>query len=529
MRFLLINPFYPISETPSPPLGLAFLAGALERAGVEVRVLDLVVFPYSKAMLESVLNEFSPHLVGATAVTMTIDHALSVLEDVKSLTPDVLTVMGGPHVSFCAEETLQICQALDFVIPGEGDDTIVELAGETAGDRNWSGIQGLVYREGSEIRRNGVRAPGLPVDTLPMPARHLLPLGRYRALRMPISMTTSRGCPFQCIFCVGRKMVGPRVRRRNPQSVVDELAYLAGLDFHQVNIADDLFTANRTHCLSVCDEIIRRGLQVKWSAFARVDTVTREILSRMKEAGCTAVSFGVESANAGILKTIRKGITLEQVVTAISLCVDVGLSPHVSFILGLPGETPATLEETILFGKRIKDMGALHGFHLLTPFPGTEVREQSERYGVTILTNDWRRYHANRAIAETATVDQMTLDDVVIEWEQKFDEWLGDIKSRMGTGGATEEEARMLTGLEHTVLIYDLMMGRIIEEQGSWRNNGRPPSQADPLDTLAKRVARVSSYSREEVAQILGRAVDKKSLTCHEEPHQVRWEWNEFL
>ena len=116
MRCLLINPYYPISETPSPPLGLAFLAAALEEAGVEVKLLDLVVFPYTKEMLQCVLDDFSPHMVGITCVTMSFDHAIGVIKDVKSIDPHILTVMGGPHATFCAEETLEAFPELDMII-----------------------------------------------------------------------------------------------------------------------------------------------------------------------------------------------------------------------------------------------------------------------------------------------------------------------------------------------------------------------------------------------------------------------------
>src|SRR4030042_65830 len=126
MRFLLINPYYPISETPSPPLGLAYLGAALEAAGVEVKLLDLVVFPYSKKILASVLQDFSPQFVGVTAVTMTFDHAAEVIKDVKAIDPAIRTVMGGPHVSFCARETMRALPALDFICLGEGEASVCE-------------------------------------------------------------------------------------------------------------------------------------------------------------------------------------------------------------------------------------------------------------------------------------------------------------------------------------------------------------------------------------------------------------------
>jgi len=284
-RFLLVNPYYPISETPSPPLGLAFLAGALEAVGIEVEILDLVVFPYSTKMLEQVLNRFKPSFVGLTAVTMNVENALAVARDVKATSPGILTVMGGPHVTFCAEDTLQAAPEIDVVVMGEGEETIVELAQAPRTPQDWCEIRGLAYRDGRQINYTDPRPFIKDIDTLPEPARHLIPLGRYRALGLPVSMTTSRGCPFQCIFCVGRKMVGAKVRYRDPVKVVDELAYLDTLDFNQINIADDLFTAAPKHCLGVCDEILARGLDTRWTSFARVDTVSPEVLQRMKAAG----------------------------------------------------------------------------------------------------------------------------------------------------------------------------------------------------------------------------------------------------
>jgi anaerobic magnesium-protoporphyrin IX monomethyl ester cyclase len=529
MRFLLINPYYPISETPSPPLGLAFLAAALEQAGVEVKILDLVVHPYSREMLKDELNDFSPDLVGMTSVTMSFDNGIEVLKDVKGLDPDILTVMGGPHVTFCAKDTLEAFPSLDLVALGEGEGTIVDLAREACRGRNWSSIEGIAYRNGTEIRNTGMRPPIANLDDLPIPARRLLPLGRYRALGMPISMTTSRGCPFQCIFCVGRKMVGAKVRYRNPAKVVHELETLNRLNFHQINIADDLFTAKEKHCIDVCNEITRRGLKVKWTSFARVDTVTRKSLGLMKEAGCQAVSFGVESGNPEILKTIRKGITREQVIAAVEMCNDAGITPHASFILGLPGETPETLRQTVEFGEELKDMGVSHGFHLLAPFPGTEIREKSNEYGIQILTNDWSRYHANRAIVETSSVSSKMLDDIVIEWEQEFDGYLSYIKRQIERGEATQDETWQLRNLESAVLIYDLMMGRIIEDKGTWDTKDRSFSYEDAMRTLVQRIAGSVKYTQEQIYNTLNVAVDKGNLRYVKDDGKIRWEWVDYL
>ncbi|MEJ2286963.1 MAG: radical SAM protein [Desulfobacterales bacterium] len=284
MRILLINPFYPLSETPSPPVGLAYLAGALSAAGAVVKILDLVVFPYRRSMLQALIETFKPQMAGLTAVTMSFDNAMDVVKDIKAINPDILTVMGGPHVSFCARETLEEYPELDVIAIGEGERTVVELCRTVDNGLNLADIRGIAFRTGTEIHRTAPAEPIENLDELPLPDRGLLPLGRYRALNMPISITTSRGCPFKCIFCVGRKMVGARVRYRRPEKVVDELQSLNALNFSQINIADDLFTANKNHCLGVCDEIIKRDLKLTWTSFARVDTVSDELLCQMKAA-----------------------------------------------------------------------------------------------------------------------------------------------------------------------------------------------------------------------------------------------------
>ena len=529
MRILLINPYYPISETPSPPLGLAYLASALEAAGVKVKILDLVVYPYSRRILESLLKDFTPQMVGITAVTMTFDNAIKVIRDVKIIDPHILTVMGGPHVTFCAQDTLRDYPELDVIVLGEGEKTVVELAQTADRKDRWDDINGIAFRKDSAVFHTAARDFVQGLDTLPLPARHLLALGRYRALGMPVSLITSRGCPFKCIFCIGRKMVGAKVRYRSPQRVVDEMQYLNTLNFHQINIADDLFTANKTHCMAVCDEILKRRLKIKWTSFARVDTVTDEILARMKAAGCTGISFGIESANEKILKTIKKGITPRQVIDAVNMCNRAGITPYGSFILGLPGETPQTIDKTLEFGKQLKKMGLSFGFHLLAPFPGTEVREHAKKYGINILTNDWSEYHANKAIVETPTVQPNRLDDIVIAWKNEYDGYLEDIKNRMQIGRATPDEIWEVRNLERIVLIYDLMMENLIEEIGSWRVDEHPVSAEETLNRLVRKISGATAHRPADIHQALQHAVGQGNLTFQSGDGQVKWQWVDYL
>ena len=237
------------------------------------------------------------------------------------------------------------------------------------------------------------------LDTLPLPARHLLPLSRYQALGYPISIITSRGCPYSCIFCQGRRMVGSEGPPASASLVVDEIEQILSYGINRINVADDLFASDTGKVKEVCDEIQRRGLSFTWSAFARVNTVDRETLQMMRETGCDSVSFGVESGNPEMLKRVRKQITLDQVRKAVRLCNEAGMLAHTSFVVGLPGETPETLEETKRFAS---SLGSLYGYHFLAPFPGTTVREEVDQYDLEILTDDWSRYDANSAIVRTA-------------------------------------------------------------------------------------------------------------------------------
>lgn len=529
MRVLLVNPFYPLEENPSPPLGLAYLAAALEQSGIEVKILDLIVYPYSKKMLSLLLKDFQPDIAGATSVTMSFDNAIKVIKDIKELAPDVFTIMGGPHVTFNARETMELFPELDLIIRGEGEESFIELVDAVEKKRDFTGIDGLVYRASGKIIFNNEKKLIPDIDTLPTPARHLLPLGRYRALGMSISMTTSRGCPFNCIFCIGRKMVGARVRYRDPVKVVDELEYLNTLNFPQINIADDLFTARKKHCGAVCDEIKRRGLKLKWSSFARVDTISREVLIKMRDAGCQAVSFGVETGDPGILKTIKKGITLDQVVGAVKICKEAELLPHVSFILGLPGESPQSLENTVSFANKLEALGAVYGYHLLAPFPGTAVMDENDKYDLDILTRDWSQYHANCAIVQTSSVKAERLDEIANAWKNKFDDWLAGVEKEMEAGTANKDDASQIIRLNHTMASYDMMMNNLVEEYGTWPLNGEILSDKYAIDGLIKRIDGMTKHSSAQLESTVKFALKHGNLIYSQENNNIKWSWVDYL
>ena len=270
-------------------------------------------------------------------------------------------------------------------------------------------------------------------------------------------------------------------------------------------------------------------MEIKWTSFARVDTVSEEILTSMKAAGCSAVSFGVESGNAQILQTINKGITRDQVIAAVEMCRRTGVTAHASFILGLPGETPQSIRETMDFGEQLKELGLSYGFHLLAPFPGTEIRTNSDQYGIKILTDDWSQYHANRAVVETSEVDRQSLDDIVIGWEDEYTLLLGDIKERMLKNTASDQEAEQVNNLERIVLVYDLIMKNVIEQIGSWRHNGQSLSTRANLKILSEKVNSAVDATPQLINDTLDHARRHGDLQCRNDGEMIEWQWVDHI
>ncbi len=461
MNVLLINPPYPFEESPTPPFGLMSLAAYIREKGHRVLIEDYIVFPYSHNRIRKILNEFKPAVIGITGVTMNIKRAASILKDYKDACPDAITVMGGPHVTFDAQNMLEHNPHVDIIVRGEGEITFAELLDSTGRGSDHSSIRGISFRKNGEIIHNEVRPFIDDINILPYPARDLIALNRYKALGFPINMVTSRGCPHKCIFCVGSKMVGRKVRYFNVERVVDEFQMLSKLGFNQINIVDDLFTSNKSRCIAICEEIKRRNIHHPWTAFARVDTVSRELLLAMKEAGCTMLCFGVESGNQEILNTVRKKTTLEKCREAIALCNEAGIAPMASYILGLPGESAETIKQTMEFAKSLTPN---YGYHILAPFPGTEVREQKEAYGITILTDDWDQYDANRSVSDTGLVPHTVIDEIVDSFNGGIKRYIeGAIKRKQEGQSISENDENMINKISAFFVVKDMIMMELVE------------------------------------------------------------------
>jgi anaerobic magnesium-protoporphyrin IX monomethyl ester cyclase len=502
------------------------MGAVLKRQGEEVRVLDLLSTRFSPEKIEDCLARFRPDLIGVTSVTMNFPAAVRILGICKAMRPEAATVIGGPHATFTAEQTLRAHPEVDLVVRGEGEETIAETARALETGQGLEGVPGLTFRRNGAVAATADRPFIADLDRLPLPDRSLFPLSRYLALRVPASILTSRGCPTGCSFCVGYRMTGRKGRFHRPLRVADDIEAAVGLGFEEICIDDDLFTRNRPHVFAVCDEILRRGLNLKLYIFARVDTVDELLLDRLRRAGCAMICFGLESGNQRILDLAAKRATVERARRAVALCRAAGISPFGSFILGLPGETRETMEETLAFARSLE---IPYGFHLLAPFPGTRIREKAADYGIRILTDDWSLYDADHAVTETETLKAGEVERFAKDFFAKLTAEIDRLKRGTLDGSYAgpyreEMEKRLAVDFAWKVLSADLL-----EEKGALpaAEVSAAEGPARTLAPLARRMAAETGMPRSFVEKILGKWAAKEFTVCRREPGFYRWRWRE--
>jgi len=523
IKVALIAPPYPLSEFPSPPLGICYVAAACEQAGAQVQLFDYIISEYRPDKLKQSLDQFQPDVVGTSSVTMNFSVAIAILKTAKSFHPHVTTIMGGPHVSFDYDNVLRSHPEIDIIVIGESEKTLLSLIPVINQPSQWQTVPGIAFMENDCLVVTQTQSLIDNLDDIPLPARHLLHIPKYHTLGFPISIITSRGCPNQCIFCQGRRMVGQKVRYRSIEKVVNEIEMLMGMGFDLINIADDLFTANKSRVIALCELIRSRKLNLVWSAFSRVNTVDSEILSVMKSAGCYAVSFGIESGNKAMLKRIKKGITLNQARKAVNACKSTGIRTHASFMVGLPGETHETLNETLSFAQ---SLNIEYGFHFLAPFPGTTLKEKIENYDLEILTQDWSKYDANRAIVKTSALTANEIESFVANWSKVTDELWDNQKTSYKNGESQPDNVKG-TVEEHyrRHFIFWLLSEDLIEKMSTVAT-----SPENALDILSHRISehvaqKESLMTPQFVKTHLNPLIDKQFIVCETAQAGYVWRW----
>lgn len=389
-----------------PPLGIASLAAFVREKGYLVDVVDSFSLDFQNEDIVRKVEMLKPKVVGFSALTMNYHRALACAQQVRTAFPDILVVLGGHHATIMPREIVRDADCFDLIVISEGELTLLDILQKykSLGFQRarllenfdlLSRISGIAYRGRQGVVVNEKRELIEDLDSLPFPARDLLPMHKYiplpnQYLRLPVvHMTAIRGCPFSCSFCSNNAVFGRKIRAISPQRVVDEIEHVMNVyGAREISFWDDTMTANRKWIEEFCDEIIRRSIDVTWTGYSRVDTIDLPLLKKMKAAGCWNLFYGFEAGDQKLLNNISKGITLEQIRQANQWTKESGIEVRGSFMLALPGETPALAQKTIDFAKELNPDYAQ--FSLTTPYPGTKLWEEAEKYGT--LYKDFRDY-----------------------------------------------------------------------------------------------------------------------------------------
>ena len=396
MRVLLINPpyFHAIKSTlgtSGPPLGLAYLASVARENGFKVEVIDSQAENITFQELAARIREINPDVVGITATTPMVPDAYTVAFIAKKINPNIVTIIGGPHVTFVPERTLMECPYIDIVVRGEGEETFRELLEMIDSGKSLSDVRGITYRENGRIRSTPPRPLIKNIDDIPLPAYDLLPMDKYRFGKIRFgAIITSRGCPYNCIFCASSALFGHTYRAHSVERVLEEISILRNeYNVREIEFLDDTFTLNRKRAQEIARRIIRENLDISWTASSRANTLDYETALLMRRANAHSLYIGIESGTQKILDFIGKGITLDQAVRAVKIARKAGLNVLGSFVIGFPIETLQDINTTIEFSKSL-DLDYAQ-FTIATPFPGTRLWNYACKYKL-LLTTNWRKY-----------------------------------------------------------------------------------------------------------------------------------------
>ncbi len=402
------------------PFFLAYAAAWLRRDGFEVSACDCVALDLPLSGLLARLSGEKPDAVFFETATATIKRDLALAAGIKELLPAVKIVLGGPHSTVFPEQVLAENPAVDFVLVGEYEETLAELASALRAGRPAENVKGLAYRSPAGPANTGKRPLIEPLDKLPPPAYDLFPASwrpdpavywdGFCQHRPAIQMHASRGCPYRCDFCLWNQVMYSNGRYRvfSPERTAAEmLEAVKRYGAREIYFDDDDFTIVADHVAALCREIRKLGLRVKWSCMGDAINLTEGLVGLMAEAGCVGIKFGVETGSPRLLKSLGKPVDLAKVSQVVRWCAARGVKTHATFSLGLFDDDLASVEETLSFMERL---GAdTIQVSVCTPFPGTRFFEKADKAGL-LMTRDWEKYDGKASgVARHPSLD---LDEV---------------------------------------------------------------------------------------------------------------------
>lgn len=407
---LVLPPAEKIAEGKDTPryqhVGLGYLAAMLEREGFSVKVINAKLERMNFGETLEAIRCIDPDVVGITAMTHEINVAGRLADEVKLWHSDIVIAVGGVHVTALPEETLSAYRSFDFGIIGEGEHVFcAALRLLEKKDFDFSKLTGVVYHEGSLVKLSKPAQRIIDLDSLPFPSWRQFPKATEYII------ITSRGCPFSCIFCM--QALGRQVRKRSPENVVQEIeSVIVTRRPSRFLFYDETFTLEKGRVDKICDLIIKKGLnkKIRWAVTTRVDSVDRDLLLKLKEAGCNHIEFGIESGDQKILESIQKKITLTQAQEAVVLAKKMGFHTEGAFILGHPHETLATAYRTIHFAARLNPDIIQLG--IMVPYPGTEVGRLARegKGGYKVISDNWSDY--NKQLGNALELEHLSRKDL---------------------------------------------------------------------------------------------------------------------
>ena len=407
-----------------PPIGLAFLTAHLKERGHEVTLLDMQGLVMDSEELVKRIAANVPDLIGITAMTPTVPEALRVAELARLVAPQAKVVLGGVHPTLDPAGVLAN-ENVDYVIRGEGEHALAELAAALESGRSPERIAGVSYKAGGELVIKG-KAPLISdLDSLPIPDYEAFPTERYiehnrylRSIR-GISMIVSRGCPFQCTFCAVHQTMGRNWRIKSPQRVVDELVTLQKR--HQLEgvwFKDSIFNLDRHWVREFCRLMIEQKVEIAWQALTRVDLIDEEELQLMKRAGLTQLDLGIETGSPRSLKRLKKGITVEKIKEKVSLAKKY-VKVFGFFMIGIPGEDEIDVNQTFELAKDL-DLDRWT-WSIYSPLPGSALYEELIAEGkIEPYRLDYHQVHFTEAYAGICDIRPARLKELYREINEYF-------------------------------------------------------------------------------------------------------------
>ncbi len=434
------------------PLGLAYLAAALEARGHEALLLDLNLEPLAGDELIARVRESGAGLVGvANNFTATAPAALALLRTLRDRLPELPLVTGGLHATFCADEAL--AAGAQAVVLFEAELTLPDLADAVAAGAPLEGVPGLCLPTPAGSARTPPRPLPRDLDALPLPALGRLELGNYRGGVLPVGypVISTRGCNYACYYCTSPAFTRT-VRVRSVGHVAAELELALASGFARISFHDDNMAHDRDRFVALCDVLRARGL--RWGFNARAEQLDPPLLDRAHDSGCDAFLIGIESGSAAVRRTIKRQEELGPTRALVRRALELGLHVVCSFTFPHHCDTLETTAETMRLMEELADEGAVLNVTLTTPFPGTRLYQNPGAYGVELLTRDWAAYDLRTPVFRTAAFDAPVIARLFAALEELFIDSAGRAAKRwLGQRGV---ELGPLAQLDTTALLKAL-------------------------------------------------------------------------